>query len=152
MRTRASLVCICSSFYYSCCCFFCFGASVSVKSSELLPFTVALLQLNETKCQIFPRTHAHSPHNVHHAASRWLGPSLHPQFSLTDCLFVCVCVLGRCGNSALITSRIETDRKAVGRSGHSAPIQLCAANYMHLISCLLSCCLVAVHQAPSECC
>lgn len=83
-----------------------------------------------------PRTHARSPHNVHRAAPRWLGPSLHLQFSLTDCLFVRV--LGRCGISALITSRIETDRKAVGRSGHSAVCSLLHASHF-LSFVLLSC-------------
>ena len=99
----------------------------------------------------FPE-HALTQHIMYTTLHRAGSARLYIRSLVSLIVCVCVCVLGRCGISALITSRTETDRKAVGRSGHSAPIQLCAANYMHLISCLLSCCLVAVHQAPSECC
>lgn len=76
--------------------FFCFGSSVSVKSLELLPFTVALLHLNETKCQIFPPEHTLAHHIMYTALHRAGSARLYIRslVSLIVCLCVCWVAVG----------------------------------------------------------
>lgn len=91
--------------FHRCCCFSVSSLTRGGGIKELYPFTVTLLLLNETKCQIFPRTHTHThiSHIVRHTIallhycrlpaktlwSVWWGRR--QQFRYTDCvLFVCV--------------------------------------------------------------